>query len=64
MKLTRLFLIAAALSGSALVLSAGPGPQFWNRPVAKPAPKQTAVAPATTADAVACVTCSCCKAKS
>ena len=41
-------LLATLLAGSASLLTAGPGPQFWNRPAA-PKPATPAVAAATPA---------------
>jgi hypothetical protein len=43
MKTLTKILFAAALSGAA-VSYAGPGPQFWNRPAAKPSPKKSQTA--------------------
>lgn len=67
MKITRLILAVAAFAGSAALLTAGPGPQYWNRPqaAAKTAPAPaTAVTKATTSAPVAtacCAACACCQ---
>ena len=69
MKTSRLLLLAGLLAGTASLLTAGPGPQFWSRPVApQPAPATiTPAAVAATTDiptapmAAVCSTCACCK---
>lgn len=68
MKLTRLLLLAAALTGTAAFLTAGPSPQFANRAApakaALSADVTTIQAPAPAAanvTAATCVTCACCK---
>jgi hypothetical protein len=67
MKTSRLLLLAGLLAGAASLLTAGPGPQFWNRQTAQQ-PASTAVAAATPTQsampAMACTAmpaCACCK---
>jgi len=64
MKTSRILLLAGLLAGTASLLSAGPGPQFWNRSAA-PQPAPAAVS-ATTINqtapmAAVCSNCACCK---
>lgn len=64
MKLFRLALLATGLAGSALLVSAGPGPQYWSRPALpkSTAPALAAATPtAPSAPSAECSTCSCCK---
>jgi hypothetical protein len=64
MKTSRLLLVAGLLAGTAALLSAGPSPQFPNRPAApKPAPAAAAPAANNQAAPIAavCTTCACCK---
>jgi hypothetical protein len=64
MQPTRLFLVAATFAGTAALLTAGPSPQYWNRP---PTPTQTPPAAATKVTTPApvavatCATCACCQ---
>lgn len=61
MKTFRLALLAGALAGSALIVTAGPGPQFWSRPAAPKPLASPAVATVASPAPTACVTCACCK---
>lgn len=63
MKTSRLLLLAGLILGTASLLTAGPGPQFWVRPAA-PKPAAAKVAPARTtpanpAVAAVCANCPC-----
>lgn len=67
MKTSRLLLAAGLLAGTVSLLTAGPGPQYWNRPAAPKTPAPAVVAPAPTATSPAasatamCGSCECCK---
>ena len=67
MKTYRSLLLIASLVGTAAILSAGPGPQYWNRTPA-PTSNVAAAAPTTPSTAMvataACATCACCKKSS
>lgn len=67
MKTSRLLLASVILAATATLLTAGPGPQYWNRPVVPKAPAPATIAPATIATTPAAPaattsgTCECCK---